>query len=209
MALPANLRRALGAVWRFPAKGLAVLLLAVVLFEGDAPRGEYLPAAFATMVIIALWLLLYDRGMPAKVCAALVIISLLARENYPLSHYPMYDRFTDHTFYVYVADGDGEPLPVQTLTGKRTSRIKKPYDKALDKVRKALGKRKRELTPAESEEAGLAALRDLYEFAGTDGQQKLEQSAPIRLYQVDIFARDGEIDKRPPELIAELELPGR
>ena len=207
MALSPTLQRTLHAVWRFPAKGIATLLLAVLMFEGDTPRNEYLSSSFTVMLLVAFVLLFFDRGMPAKVCATLVIFSLIARENYPLSHYPMYDRFTDHTFYVYVADGNGEPLPVQTVTGTRTSRIKKPYDKALDKLRKRLGKRKRELTPEESREAGLAALSKLYKDASAEAKAKLQKSSPIRLYQVDIYARDGEIDKQAPELIAELELP--
>jgi len=203
MTLPPTLQRALGALWRFPAKGLFVLLLAVILFEGDAPRNENLPTACWILIAVGIVLLVFDRGMPARICAAIVMLSLIARESYPLSHYPMYDRFTDHTFYVYVADSGGDPLPVQTLTGIRTSRIKKPYDKALDKVRKSLDKRKRELTPEESNEAGLTALRKLYDDASPSGKEKLAEHSPIRLYQVDIYAIDGEIDKRPPELIAE------
>ena len=102
MQIPEKIKTCLGALWRFPLKGVAVLLLGVLLFEGDTPRNAALPAGFALLVSVAFVLLFFDRGAPAKLCAALVMLSLLARENYPLSHFPMYDRFTDHTFYVYV-----------------------------------------------------------------------------------------------------------
>jgi hypothetical protein len=209
MPLPSPVQRTLIAIWRFPAKGIVVLLLAVILFEGDAPRDGKLPTGCLIAISAAFALLFFDRGWPIKFCTALVIISLAARENYPLSHYPMYDRFTDHTFYVYIADKDGEPIPVQSLTGIRTSRIKKPYDKALNVVRKRLDKRKRELTPEESREAGMAALLKLYEDSPPAGQTKLEALSPLRLYEVDIYARNGAIEKEAPDLIAELELPPR
>lgn len=205
--MPERLQFALKAIWQFPAKGAAVLLLVVILWEGDVARNDALPASCMLLLAIAFALLFFDRGFPVKVCVGLVIISFAARENYPFSHYPMYDRFTDHTFYVYIADGEGDPLPIQTLTGTRTSRIKKPYDKALDVVRKEQDKRKRELTPAECRAAGEAALLKLYEDATESGREKLTARSPIRLYHVNVFARDGKIDKQPPALIAELTLP--
>ena len=54
-------------------------------------------------------------------------------EQYPITRFPMYDKFPDHTFYVYVADKNGIPIPVQDLTGVNTSKLKKPYDYELDR----------------------------------------------------------------------------
>ena len=209
MSLPPPIARAAKAVWSFPAKGAALLVLGVILWEGDVSRSEFLPVGFALLLAAAFALLFFDKGFPIKICVALVILNLVARDHYPLSHFPMYDRFTDHTFYVYVTDKDGQAVPLQEITGIRTSRLKKPYDKALDKTRKPLKKRKRELTVADRRDAGLTALANLYRDSNPAAKAKLQALAPISLHHVDVFMRDGDLDERPPEKIASLDLPPR
>jgi hypothetical protein len=208
--MPEKLKAAQHRIWALPCKSIIFLLIVCLSWEGDLKmltKTDPLPAAYLVLLGIAALLLLFDRGFPIKVCVALVITNMAIRDNYPFSHFPMYASFSDHTYYVYVADKDDQPVPLQELTGIRTSKLKKPYDKDLDKARKKLDKRKRELSAAERSEAGATALRQAYRNAGAEGMAKLEALAPLKLYHVDIYMRDGEVNECPAEFIAEIELP--
>ena len=46
---------------------------------------------------------------------ASIVLGLLIRENFPFSHWPMYSNFTRESGYVYVINGDGEPLAIATF----------------------------------------------------------------------------------------------
>ena len=198
------------AVWSFPGKSVVFLLIVVSRFEGDLKmltKTDPLPPVYLAVLGIAAVLLIFDRGFPIKVCVALVIANMAIRDNYPFSHFPMYASFSDHTFYVYVADGEGNPIPLQDITGTRTSKLKKPYDKDLNAVRRKLDKRKRELTVEERREAGERALAQIYRNTNDTAKAALEALAPLRLYHVDIYMVDGEVDERKAELVAQIELP--
>jgi hypothetical protein len=126
----------------------------------------------------------------------------LIGEQFPITRFPMYDKFPDHTYYVYVTNRDGEPIPIHDLTGINTSKLKKPYDKELNRIRKRLKKRKLELTVEERREAGETALRKVYQDAPPTGREQLDQHAPILLYHVWIFSEGGKSVERPAERIA-------
>jgi hypothetical protein len=145
------------------------------------------------------------RGFPLwpfVLMLALCASSFLIGEQFPVTRFPMYDKFPDHTFYVYVADRDGHPIPVHEITGINTSKLKKPYDKELNRTRKKLGKRKKELTADERRVAGETALRKLYESAPAAGKAKLEAFAPIQLLHVWIFSEDGKSAEQAAEKVA-------
>ena len=129
------------------------------------------------------------------------------KDNYPFSHFPMYDQFPDHTYYVFVSDGRDRPIPLQTVAGTRTARFKKPYDKEIRDISLRLSKRKRELTVEERKPAAERALRRLYESSPEHVQRKLQSLAPLKMYHADIFMIDGRPDEWEPELIAELNFP--
>ena len=128
--------------------------------------------------------------------------SFLIGEQFPVTRFPMYDKFPDHTFYVYVADRDGKPIPVHPITGINTSKLKKPYDKEFNRVRKCLKKRKLELTAEERRPAGETALRKLYLDAPPAGKKQLDSYAPIQLMHVWIFSEDGQSVEQPAESVA-------
>jgi hypothetical protein len=142
-----------------------------------------------------------------KTFVVVLVICWVVKDNYPFSHFPMYDKFPDHTFYIFLKDGEDKPVPLQVVTGTRTSTFKKPYDKALNRVRKDLKKRKRELTVAERESSGLDALTQLYNNAPDEVKRKLEELSPLRLYHAEVDMTEEGIVEREPELIAELSLP--
>jgi hypothetical protein len=138
---------------------------------------------------------------------AVTALCLGFKENYPFSDFPMYSTFTDQTFYVYVADQDGRPVPVQDITYARTSKLKRIYDTGLKKARDAAGKRKRDLAVAERRAAGLETLQWLFDTTRPEGQAILRRDyRALQLYHVDVLVREGTTVEAPPELVAELPL---
>jgi len=209
--MPEKLEKALQKICNFPCKSPVFLLIVCLCYEGKLQmltKTDPLPFHYLTCLAVAAVLLFFDRGLTIKACVALLIANMALRDNYPFSHYPMYASFTDHTFYVYVAGKDDQPLALETVTGGiRTGKLKKPYDRDIDKKRRQLGKRKRNLTPEERREAGEQALTQVYRNCTPPARARLEKQAPIKLYHVDIYMREGRVDERPPQLIAEIELP--
>ncbi len=147
------------------------------------------------------------KRFPLKTFCLVLILCSLVKDNYPFSHFPMYDEFPDHTFYVFVKDGRGQPIALEEVTGKRTANFKKPYDKELNRIRAKLDKRKRELSVAEREPAGRRALENLYGRAPDAVKRRLEALAPLQLFHADILMVEGEIVESEPVRIATLPLP--
>lgn len=146
------------------------------------------------------------RRFPVKTFVVILAACWIAKDNYPFSHFPMYDKFPDHTFYIFLKDGKGEPVPLQTVTGTRTASFKKPYDKELNKIRKQLKKSKKDLTVAERAPAALRSLKTLYKNSPEEVKRRLEALSPLRLYHAEIYMTPEGSDEREPELIAELDL---
>ena len=142
------------------------------------------------------------RPWPFFLVLAVCGSSFLIGEQFPITRFPMYDKFPDHTFYVYVGDRDGNPIPVHEITGINTSKLKKPYDNELDRVRKRLKKRKLELTAEERRSAGEDTLRKLYGDAPDAGKQQLEELAPLQLFHVWIYSERGRSAEQPAEPVA-------
>lgn len=136
-----------------------------------------------------------------------LILCLLLKENYPFSHFPMYSRFSDRTYYVYVTDRAGDPIPVQSITYIRTSRIKKVYDGNLGRIKENLDKDKRELSPEERAPAGAAALEWLYQTTRDEMKPTLDRLGGLQLHSVEVRLQDGETVEMPAELVGEIALP--
>ena len=151
-------------------------------------------AAFSRSISERLW--------PFALILGLCGTSFFIGEQYPLTNFPMYQSFPDHTFYVFVGDKDGEPIPVKDLTGLATSKLKKPYDKDIRQIGKELDKRKRELSIEDRRPAGERLLRKLYNDAPPAGREKLDTMVPLQLYHVWIYSRDGKSDEQAAERIA-------
>ena len=149
---------------------------------------------------------------PLTVAIGVTITCLAVKENFPFSHYPMYSNFDDQTYYVWLADSNGEPIPVQKVTYMRLGKIKKIYNTGLQKVREnsrnAKGKkpRKRDLTLTQRRPPGDETLRWIYANSRPYAQEILREAAPLRLYQVDIRIEENHVIEDPAELVGELTL---
>ncbi len=132
------------------------------------------------------------RFLPLLVITA---ACLIVREQYPLSNFPMYSSFARATFYLYLADANGQPIACEPAVGMSTATLKKIFVTEMRKERDRLGQRKGNL-PAESAKAVgeriLAMLKNTH--PAPDG---------LRLYQVDIALRDHQFSKETT-LVAEV-----
>jgi len=134
------------------------------------------------------------------------------KEQFPFSHFPMYESFSDYSFIVYIADKNGDPIPVQTITRFKISEIKKIFNAEQKAERKRLEKEGVKIdgyqfmTKEQRHSAGVATLESLYKNCKPEGMQTLREMAPLQLYYVHLrMGEDGFEEKE--EFIAELPAP--
>lgn len=125
---------------------------------------------------------------------ALTLLCLLLEERFPFSNFPMYSSFTSRTFYVYLADGEDNPLATVTSGGMHTSKLKKIYQTELRKEQQR-NARNRRLTPEEKRPAGKRVLTMLRKSPVMQAQG-LEAPSVLRLYEVNISLSHGRFRKQ-------------
>ncbi len=151
--------------------------------------------------------------LPLAPGIAIAALCLGLKENFPFTHYPMYSDFSDETYYVWLADSQGNPIASQSVTGLRLGRIKKVYNKGLLAARETVGEkqgetpRKRDLTNAQKRPSGDETLVWIYQSAHEPARAALRKASPLRLYQVDITIEDSRVVESEPELVGEFAVP--
>ncbi len=199
---------------------VAALLILLPSWLIHAPAGWSTSPEWLRGAVMALGLLLVVLGVCLALAAlrhfvlqvffVVVFVCLSLKENFPFTHYPMYSSFSDYSYVVYLADGKGEALPVETITSVRTSALKKNFGTNLKEVERA--KRKsgewegfRFLSMEDRMPAGEATLRWLVDTSKNDAvRETLLSHAPLRLYMVELRYDDGEIVRSEPGLVGEL-----
>lgn len=157
---------------------------------------------FAGRSVIYLGLCALMYFFPALIILWLfTLLNLFIRESFPFSHFPMYSKFSDFTYYVFIANEFGEPIPLRENFGIRTTFLKKIY---ITEVR-ALnpeGIATRDLSQSLLNAAGIRLLERVRAFpeARKVANHKFER---IRLYQVNVTLEKGHI-RRKKCLIAEV-----
>ena len=152
------------------------------------------------------------RRFPLKVALLLTIVCLAVKEEFPFSHFPMYGSFSDYSYIVYVADREGEPLPIQAISSYKTSKLKKVFNTAQKAERKRLEAEGvkidgyRFMTAEQRGPAGLKTLEWLFEKTKPSGLEVLRSKAPLQLHYIHLRVDDDGF-KRERELIAELPAP--
>jgi len=147
--------------------------------------------------------------IPLKAALAVIIVCFSVRENFPFSHFPMYSSFSDYSYYVYIADSKGNPIPIETLTSHKTSSLKKIYYEEIKKTRKRLEAAGtdiegfRFMTTEQRIPAGEHLLKWIYGNTKESAMPELNALRPLQVYHVDLFLKDGEISSIPAK-VAEL-----
>ena len=149
------------------------------------------------------------KKLPLKVMLVVTILCLLIRENFPFSNFPMYGSFSDYSYYVYLSDGRDQPVPVEGITGIRTSRLQKIFGGKLEEVREDLEAQGVEIggyrfmTPAQQGPAGEYTLQWLLDNCKEHARPALDARRPLRFHKVGLRYEKGKIVKEPA-LIAEV-----
>jgi hypothetical protein len=152
------------------------------------------------------------RRIPLKLALLLTVICLAVKEEFPFSHFPMYESFSKYSYVVFVADRDGNPLPVQSLTSQKTSKLKKIFQTEQEGVREEIEASGvhiegfQFMTKEQRRPAGEKTLQWLFANSKQSGLPELHAKAPLRLYYIHL--RLGEHGfEREQELIAEVPAP--
>ena len=177
------------------------------IFVAGIPSISVMLSPMALSFLKRLW-----RALPLRLTLVLVLLLWIAKENYPFPHFPMYSNFTDFDYVVFVADQNGDALPLEYVSlGTRTARLKKQYNGLVNKERKKLKTesgtpRKQDLTIEQRRPAGEEALNWLWSTVQSKSTKRLEGVTELQLYQISIFREDGKIVTPEPEHIATLQI---
>jgi gas vesicle protein len=128
------------------------------------------------------------------------VLSLLLRENYPFSHFPMYGNPSDDVYYLWLADAEKRPLPVQALTGKTAPKLGKMLRTYADLKAKELKLKRSALPESAMQQVFTQLLAYLRQEAKT-----LKQTLPERLtlMRTDVKYAQGRLIETPSTLFAE------
>lgn len=117
----------------------------------------------------------------------------IAGEFYPFSSFPMYSKFDDRTYLVYLKSADGEPLPTVETISMVSSQLKKRYGAELHELKPVYGGSHYDWTTEQKRAAGeqtLAYLRDTFAPAAfADGALD-----GLLLVDVRLEIRDGKLE---------------
>ncbi len=111
----------------------------------------------------------------AGLMIVLIVIGQKVGEWYPISHFPMYSVFGKTSWYVYVTNQDGDPIPVERVFSIRAAYLKKVYKKKAATLR---GGR-------DAAEATLAFLRDR--------KPASLEATGLQLKKVSVKRKDGKL----------------
>lgn len=122
---------------------------------------------------------------------ATVAFSYGTGEFYPFSQFPMYSKFEDRTYYVYLVDGEGKEVP--SLDFKIfASELKKQYGDHLGDLKKTHKGSHFDWSPEQKAPAARATLDYLREKRAPKAFAEGKHDA-LTLVDARIFWKDGEI----------------
>ncbi|MCF6312853.1 MAG: hypothetical protein L3J39_10425 [Verrucomicrobiales bacterium] len=78
------------------------------------------------------------RGLLLLPMLVAIALCYVFEDFYPLSHFPMYSKFDERTYYVYLRDKQGEPVAAVPHFNIYTSDLKKHYGRDLKALKKKL-----------------------------------------------------------------------
>jgi hypothetical protein len=136
---------------------------------------------------------------PLTTLAIFVAGSLILKETYPFSHFPMFSSPTAPRAYYMVTDSAGQPLPISKLTGMTPPKIGKMHWR----------KSRQSERGTEKGEGGNAGRNDEVgrEICGMlrDQAARRGQILPrgLQLFRVEIKYNDGKLNETKELLFAE------
>lgn len=125
-----------------------------------------------------------------------VVLCYWLEDFYPLSHFPMYSKFDNRTYYVYLRGNDGEPLAAVPHLQIYTSDLKKHYGRDLKDLKKKFKGSHFDWSQEQKWEAGMATLAYLKNErspkAFAEGKMNGLSLIDVRIQR----GADGKLEKR-------------
>ena len=137
------------------------------------------------------WLLL----LPMSVVIA---VAYVTGEWYPLSSFPMYSKFDERTYYVFLADEAGEPVPTVRYQIV-ASELKKHYRRELNKLEDQHGGSSYDFDEKKLRRAGSTTMQWLRtEWVPERAPDQIDgaRKSGLKLIEVRVFLQDGKFLKR-------------
>lgn len=131
---------------------------------------------------------------------AFCALSLALRENYPFSHFPMYGNPTPVSQYYNLADADGKPLPIETLTGKTDPQLGKMLRTYRDERLRAIKPAVKDLPKEEWPRVCQKVLDYLRQQAGV---KHMQLPAKLKIMSTEIRYQGGQVVETPAVFYAE------
>lgn len=165
-----------------------------------AVTAESPPPAIAISRVRATWDLLRHWWLHTPLTALVLycLVSVQLQENYPFSHFPMYSNPSAERPYYMIADGDGQPLPIGTLTGITCPKVGKIYRTECQDLANKLKLNKDRLPPEHKQAIGEKMFAYLRAEASS---HKHELPEKLQLIRMEISYQNGQIIETP-EIIA-------
>ncbi len=138
------------------------------------------------------------RVLPYKFFWLLLVVLFLAEDRvYPLSNYPMYASMANSAHYVYVTDGQGQPIPCRTIFGRKTTTLSKQFRNALLDHMKAQGGKISTATAEDHRIIGEQVLKDMLLYARDTMPRTATDQAPpeVTLHYVHMLWEKNRLNK--------------
>lgn len=142
------------------------------------------------------------RGWLLILLAAFCVISLVIKENYPFSNYPMYSDPDPFAHVYFLADQAGKPLPLYEMAFVTSPNLGKILRKRQQDRAKALKISVKDLSPEDQSAIGkdlVAYLRS--QSAYLTKSDKLPKA--VKIMRTTIQFENGEVVERSEVLYAE------
>jgi len=135
--------------------------------------------------------------MPFKAVILIAVLLQFTKEAFPFSHFPMYSSLSPSADYMFVTDGNDQPIPVIGALGTSTGTMKKMYKTRMKAVAKG-----RKPTAADKAVAARQVLAVVVEQA-VSTRRFARPDNGLKLYRVEIL-RSGERIQMSTKLLAML-----
>ena len=147
-------------------------------------------------ILITVW-----GKIPFKAVFLIALLLQFIGEQFPFSNFPMFASLGTRANYMFVANGNDQPIATDIVLSTGTDRIKKMYNARV----RAVGKKSP--TPEQEENAGREILESIVTRL-PEKQREGVASRGLKLYWVDIL-RAGNRLETAPRLISEIPPSGR
>lgn len=138
---------------------------------------------------------------PASVLVWFCLFSLIIKEQYPFSHYPMYSGWSHRTHYFYITNSEG-PVQAKRIFKVSVPRTKKIYGGIVNDIGDERDLPNHELSDADFAEAGRRLLMKLRDEAPPRRRERFAEiiEGDLSLVRVDII-REGKEFKTEERVI--------